>query len=100
MQNMSNRQENSPKGLPIEGVKHRVSGTVCNGSATVSLSSLAKLERLASEGTLVLLCFAKEGGSRWSNTRERRSMANRIEDRSMPQVQVVKQGEGREGRGS
>jgi len=57
----ANRHENSPKGLAIEGVKHRVAGTVSNGSATVSLSSLAKLERLASEGTLVLLCFAKEG---------------------------------------
>ena len=96
---MASRHENSPKGLAIKGVKHRVAGTVSNGSATVSLSSLAKLERLASEGTLVLLCFAKEGEQRWSDGRER-STANLIKDIFMPEVHELEHRDGREGSGS
>lgn len=49
------------KGLAVEGVEHGVAGTIGGGGATVSLSSLAVLERLSTERTLVDLALGRAG---------------------------------------
>ena len=45
------------EGLAVEGVKEGVAGTVGRGGATVSLATLAELERLTTERTLVDLAL-------------------------------------------
>jgi hypothetical protein len=58
--------------LAVKGVEHGVSGTVGSGGATVSLSSLAVLERLSSESALVDLALL--------GTREGETVVLKFED--------------------
>ena len=47
--------------LAIEGVQKSVSGTVSGGSATVSLATLSKFQRLTTESALVDLALLRPG---------------------------------------
>lgn len=47
--------------LSIESVENGVAGTISSGSATVSLATLAELEGLSTESTLVDLAFLRSG---------------------------------------
>mmetsp|Transcript_45581 Transcript_45581/g.121197 ORF Transcript_45581/g.121197 Transcript_45581/m.121197 type:complete len:372 (+) Transcript_45581:1171-2286(+) len=60
------------KSLAVEGVKHRVPSTVSNSGAAVSLTTLAKLEGLTTEGTLVDLALL--------STRERHAIVLELND--------------------
>jgi len=45
------------KGLTIKGMKNRVTGTISDGSAAVSLTTFTELQTLTTEGTLVDLAL-------------------------------------------
>jgi hypothetical protein len=49
------------QGLAVECVENGVAGTVGSGGASVSLATLAELERLSTKGTLVDLAFLRSG---------------------------------------
>lgn len=41
------------KTLPVEGVKHRVAGSISNGAGSLSLAAFAELQRLSTKSTLI-----------------------------------------------
>ena len=49
------------QGTAIQGVEHRVTGAVCRGTAAIGLATLAVVERLSPEGTLVDLACVRAG---------------------------------------